>query len=263
MSSPKDKSETAIESTSALLDASQLRYGIEILLAVETGSIGWEAPSCDSECEIRYIYKHEVQWYLRLKEARDSTDRESPVPGVNLAGWELRKTLRAILKSQAIVWEWLQSPITYQESQSFRLQLLEVSEAYFSPKATFHHYNSLAAKILEGCRVTAETSLTKYLEMIRATLACKWIYTQETVPPSTLTALLEQEIQADCLKIIHDLIQTKKTSTEDTLLTPPQSINKLVENLLLEGIEKVDSLPTPKSDSKALDDFLISHLLAP
>lgn len=261
MNSPQETLALSIESTSSLLSATQLRYGIQVLLAVEAGSIGWEAPSADSEHEVRFIYKHDVDWYLRLKEARDSIDQESPHAGLNLGGWELRKTLRAILKSQAIVWEWLQSPITYQECPDFRTQLMEVSQAYFSPKTTFHHYNSLAAKTLEGCRANTETSLTKYLEMMRATLACKWIYTQETIPPSTLTGLLEQDIPGDCLKGINELILNKKSSTEDTLFTPPETINKLVENLLLEGIEKVDSLPTPKSDPKALDDFFVAHIL--
>ena len=52
----------------------------------------------------KFIYCHRADWYLALDEGRDMLD--FPVDEeLDLAGWELRKTLRLLRSSNAVLFE--------------------------------------------------------------------------------------------------------------------------------------------------------------
>ncbi len=54
-------------------------------------------------------------------EDRDVIDlplEDSSVGLLDLGGWDLRKTLRLLRKSNPVIWEWLQSPVCYQAEQT-------------------------------------------------------------------------------------------------------------------------------------------------
>ncbi len=45
---------------------------IRILYAVESGSRAWGFASQDSDWDVRFIYVHQLEWYLQIDEDRDS-----------------------------------------------------------------------------------------------------------------------------------------------------------------------------------------------
>ena len=53
------------------LDAIEERYKVKILLAVESGSRAWGFASPDSDYDVRFIYMHRPEEYLRI----DAIDR--------------------------------------------------------------------------------------------------------------------------------------------------------------------------------------------
>jgi predicted nucleotidyltransferase len=111
--------QTRIATALAALEA---QHGIRILCACESGSRAWGFPSPDSDYDVRFIYVHALDWYLGLDEGPDTLN--FPVDDeLDLAGWELRKTLRLLRSSNAALFEWLQSPIVYHEVPGFRAQL--------------------------------------------------------------------------------------------------------------------------------------------
>ncbi|MBL7712009.1 MAG: nucleotidyltransferase domain-containing protein, partial [Chitinophagaceae bacterium] len=95
----------------------EAQYGIKILYAVESGSRAWGFASTDSDWDVRYIYIHKLEWYLRIDSEKDSQEEILP-NDIDLAGWELKKALRLFRKSNPPLLEWLSSPIVYLEQFS-------------------------------------------------------------------------------------------------------------------------------------------------
>ena len=96
----------------AKLDIIEQDNGVTILYACESGSRAWGFPSKDSDYDVRFIYVHPIHWYLSIVEKRDVIDL--PVDGLlDINGWDLRKSLRLMQKSNSPLNEWLSSPIRY------------------------------------------------------------------------------------------------------------------------------------------------------
>jgi len=79
---------------------------VEIVFAVESGSRAWGFASPDSDYDIRFIYKHDLEYYLSLWEKTDVIEfmTEDDLDG---SGWDLRKTVKLLAKSNAPLLEWV------------------------------------------------------------------------------------------------------------------------------------------------------------
>jgi predicted nucleotidyltransferase len=163
----------------ASLEATQ---NVRILYACESGSRAWGFPSPDSDYDVRFIYVHPPAWYLGLDEGPDTLN--FPVDDeLDLAGWELRKTLRLLRGSNAALFEWLQSPIVYHEAQGFRSQLAPLLPLAFNLKAGLHHYLGQLRRGVEEDLVGEEVRLKRLFYALRSALAARWIRARHTLPP--------------------------------------------------------------------------------
>ena len=69
----------------------EARHGVRVLLAVESGSRAWGFASPDSDFDVRFIYVHDRDWYLRLQRPRDVI--EEPIDDTwDVSGWDLDKS---------------------------------------------------------------------------------------------------------------------------------------------------------------------------
>ena len=106
---------------------------VRLLVAVESGSRAWGFPSPDSDYDVRFIYVRPRDWYLALEPGRDVI--EQPITGeIDLNGWDIRKTLGLLLGSNAIVSEWLSSPIRYRPDDPATARLVELVRHTFNPR---------------------------------------------------------------------------------------------------------------------------------
>src|SRR6478609_457570 len=93
----------------ARLEAEQ---NVRVLYACESGSRAWGFASRDSDYDVRFLYVHRRDWYLSVEDRRDVI--EKPIAeDLDVSGWELRKALRLLRKSNPPLHEWLKSPIVY------------------------------------------------------------------------------------------------------------------------------------------------------
>ena len=59
------------------LDAIEKKYDVKILLAVESGSRAWGFASPDSDYDVRFIYAHRAEEYLRIDPMKDVIEWQS------------------------------------------------------------------------------------------------------------------------------------------------------------------------------------------
>lgn len=75
------------------LQSLEQEFDVNILLACESDSRAWGFASPNSSYNVRFLYVHKKDFYLSIDERRDVL--EVPIDEVfNIAGWELKKTLR-------------------------------------------------------------------------------------------------------------------------------------------------------------------------
>ena len=161
---------------------------MQILFASETGSRAWGFPSPDSDYDVRFIYRHTCDWYRSIDEQRDTIEYLSG--DLDLVGWDIRKSLRLMRKSNAAMFERLQSPIVYRQQTDFREQLLALAPAYFSCRAGLLHYLSMARNYYESCEAEDQVKLKSYFYLLRTTLCSVWIVERQGIPPLYFRELL-------------------------------------------------------------------------
>lgn len=225
---------------------------VELLFAVESGSRAWGFASPDSDYDIRFIYKHDLDYYLSIFEKPDVIEFMT-ADDLDGSGWDLRKTVRLLAKSNASLLEWLHSPIVYYENEVFAKEIRAIAKACFSPIACLHHYLGTTKNFMDVCE-QEEVKLKSYFYALRTALAGKWIIENNTFPPVTFMELLPiapQHIQ-EKVKQLMDI----KANQNETYLHPKEEI---ITNFLQETVafnqENAKGLKNGQSVNEELDGF--------
>jgi len=190
------------------------KLNIKILYAVESGSRAWGFESKDSDWDVRFIYIHPLDWYLAIDEKKDSIEEMLP-NDIDLSGWELRKALKLLRKSNPPLLEWLNSPLIYYEKYKTAQSLRVLSARYFSPKSCMHHYLNMAISNYKQYLQAERVKLKKYFYVLRPILACQWVDITNTMPPVEFQKLLNSQIKdKKLMKEIENLLLRKKQGEE-------------------------------------------------
>src|SRR6266498_1888433 len=162
---------------------------IKILYACETGSRAWGFPSPDSDYDVRFIYCHERDWYLSLNKHKDSIELMTN-ESFDISGWDLRKSLVLLKKSNVPLIERFRSPIEYFSVQGFKQEFKKLIQKYYSPIAVFYHHYSLAGKFREDINDRKQIKLKSCFYLLRSLLSCNWIIKDKNVLPMHIEGLM-------------------------------------------------------------------------
>lgn len=191
--------------------------GVEILLAVESGSRAWGFPSPDSDYDCRFLYARPASDHLTLEPHRDVM--EFPIEDdIDVGGWDLRKALLLALGGNAVVVEWATSPIRYMEAAGFRGRLLPLLAEIVEPARVSRHYLGLArSHIARIGSLSSDVRLKKLFYLVRPIVALDWMqergFTQ--LPPMNLVECMRRtSLPADVSSAIEELIRRKKQTRE-------------------------------------------------
>jgi uncharacterized protein len=235
--------------------------GIKILLACETGSRAWGFPSPDSDFDVRIIYKHDKDWYLGLTEKKDTIELMLDNNEVDISGWDLRKSLRLLWKSNPPLLERIQSPIIYKVDNEFLNGINSIAKVSYSRIATIFHYLSMAKKCFAEIEEKEQYKLKKFFYALRASVACKWILDRDDIPPIVFPEMLEGlEINIDLNKRIYELIALKATISEAYLHTREIELNDFIQDCIERADNESKNLPASKAKMNDLNSFFIKML---
>ncbi len=187
---------------------------IKILYAVESGSRAWGFASTDSDWDVRFIYIHRPEWYLSIDDKKDNIEEILPNT-IDLAGWELRKTLKLFRKSNPPLLEWLRSPLIYLEQFSTANKMRKLTKDYFNPISCTYHYLHMTNGNYRNYLQTEMVKIKKYLYVLRPILACKWIESNNSIAPMEFQKLVDSQIEdTELLKEIKNLLERKMSGEE-------------------------------------------------
>lgn len=229
---------------------------IKILLACETGSRAWGFPSPDSDYDIRLIYIHSNDWYLSLYEHKDTLGRMLDNNDIDITGWELRKALRLLNKSNAPILERIQSPILYRYDVDFLKGITELAHKQYSRITTIHHYLSMAKKFMAELQETSDYRLKKFFYALRSAVACKWIVEKESLLPIEFIKTYQQLNLAPALvQRIEELITLKANVSESYRHQGEANLFQFIEDCIVEAEINKANLPASSGKKEDLNNF--------
>jgi len=234
----------------------ELQHNIKILFAVESGSRAWGFASTDSDWDVRYIYVHNLDWYLKIDDQKDNQEEILP-NDIDLAGWELRKALRLFRKSNPPMLEWLRSPIIYLKQFSTADKLRDLTKEYFNPKSCLHHYLHMAEGNYREYLQKENVRVKKYFYVLRPILACDWIKQTNTMAPMEFQELLDSQVPDQKVKTeIQNLLARKMAGEELNEEPKVQILNDFLEQKINYYNEYVKSLEQSNPpDTEKLDEL--------
>jgi hypothetical protein len=242
----------------ARLDAVERRCGVMLLHAVESGSRAWGFPSPDSDYDVRFIYRHPSDWYLSVIEDRDVIEEGVDELGMDVSGWDIRKALRLLLKSNPPLYEWLNTPIVYRSDAEFARRMRDLCERLFDRKTLAYHYRSIALnqrrEIGHGHDLV---KLKKYFYAIRPLAAVAWLRTHpDGIPPMNLASLLNGIAVPAAVRTAIDTLLARKRETSELGTAPPISaVEEWISDQLAEAETYCANLPSAPPARAAVDDF--------
>jgi len=222
---------------------------VRIVLAIESGSRAWGFASPNSDFDVRFIYVRPADWYLAvdLEERRDVIEYEI-TDDIDLNGWDVRKALRLLWKSNPTVVEWLQSPIKYIEVGGFAAGARAVLPDVYSPESGIYHYRSMANTNYRGYLRGELVPLKKYFYVLRPLLSVRWIERYGSAAPIEFASLLHLlDGQDRLLADIQALLAKKQSAPELGVAQSVASINAFIE-AELDRLESMNPQRTPRSE---------------
>lgn len=211
---PDSMDPAAVAAVDAELDRVAAEHGVALRLAIESGSRAWGFPSPDSDYDCRFVYVASLETYLSPWRTRDVI--ETPLVGLlDVNGWDLAKALRLLVQGNAVIVEWLMSPIVYRGDERFRDRLRAVAAEVADRDRVARHYLHLGARQWALSERTG--GLKKLFYSLRPAMALRWLreHPGAAVAPMHLPTLLaECELPAEVVAAVAELTELKSRTRE-------------------------------------------------
>ena len=219
---PASFRQTVVAAIDDRLDAVEASERCRILLAVESGSRAWGFPSPDSDHDCRFIYVRDRDDYCTPWPRRDVI--ETPLDAVlDVNGWDLGKALKLMLKGNAVIGEWLASPIVYRGDNRFCREMLAFAQTYADRDAIARHYLHLGERQQRTYFADEkQVELKKLFYALRPAMALRWLrlHPDARIPPMHFPTLVSQSTPEPALAETVDRLLAAKAVTHELGIGP-------------------------------------------
>ena len=219
----------------AAVDNIVREHGVVIGLAVESGSRAWGFPSPDSDYDCRFVYIRPLAHYLTPWPRRDVIELPL-VDELDVNGWDLAKSLKLLMKGNAVIIEWLTSPLVYRGDEEFRSSFLALARAVADRDLVIRHYLHLSEEFRRRhLSDPAAVPLKKLFYTLRPAAAIRWLarHSEAAVAPMHFPTLIaESELPSDVVTIIADLLACKAATRELGTGPLPQPLAAFIDEEL-------------------------------
>ncbi len=187
---------------------------MRIVYACESGSRAWGFPSADSDYDVRFIYVRPLEWYLSIDDKRDVVEFAIN-DRLDISGWDIKKALHLLRKTNPPLLEWIGSPIIYLDQFGVVDQLRQLAQDYYSPSVCLYHYLHMARgnfrEYLQGDIVWVK----KYFYVLRPIMAMRWIERGlGMVPTDFNVAVAGLQLEPELNLAISKLLESKRAGDE-------------------------------------------------
>jgi uncharacterized protein len=201
----------------ALLDRIADEHNVFLPLAIESGSRAWGFASPDSDYDCRFVFVRRIAQHITPWPARDVIEFP-PADDLDANGWDLGKALRLLLKGNAVIIEWLRSPVVYRGQAWFRDGFLEFARRAAPRETIGRHYLHLGERqrrvyFADGTSVARK----RIFYALRPAATLRWLRMRpaEAVAPMHFPTLMaECDPSAELSREVSDLMCRKLATRE-------------------------------------------------
>ncbi|PZE27275.1 nucleotidyltransferase domain-containing protein [Curtobacterium sp. MCBD17_028] len=226
---PSSLDSSVVAEIDARLARVETEHGVAVAWAIESGSRAWGFPSPDSDYDCRFLFVRPRHRYLALWPDRDVI--ETPLDAVfDVNGWDLAKTVRLLVRGNAVAIEWLRSPIVYRGDEGFRDRMLGFAGEVMQRGAIGRHYLHVARQQQTGSR-----TLKRFCYVLRCATTLRWLddHPDGVLPPMDLPTLLDETtVSAEVRDASAALIAAKAVTRELGTGAPPTVLQRYVDEEL-------------------------------
>lgn len=237
----------------------EARENIKILHCIESGSRAWGFASPDSDYDVRFIYVRPKEYYLRLDKTRDVIEWQLD-DTLDINGWDIKKALTLLHKSNPTLFEWNSSPIVYKTTDEWK-RVSAIINRYFVAKSGLYHYLSTAKGNYREYLRGETVRLKKYFYVLRPLLACRWILSEGTPPPMLFRTLMDKYLDESIKPDVEKLLDLKINSPEITKGKRFDCVNEYLDKNIKEVAESISLASDEMAGSwEELNEIFLSLL---
>jgi len=236
---------------------------IAMPLAIESGSRAWGFASPDSDYDCRFLYVRRQADYLTPWPPRDVI--EVPLVGdLDINGWDVIKAIPLIVKGNAVVLEWLQSPIVYRADPAFRAALLVFAQDHASRGSIIrHHYHLGERQRRTYFAPGTEVPIKKLFYVLRPAATLRWmrVHPDRAIPPMHFPTLMaECDPPPEIVRVVDDLVARKAVTRELGAALVPTEIDRFID-AEFDIAAAVRADPVEKAEARAAGNALFADLV--
>lgn len=236
------------------------KKNVKIIFAADTGSRNFGYAAEDSDYDIRFIYVHKPEKYLSLKKKKETIEVKEE--GMEFIGFDIKKALGFVYKSNIQIWQWLHSANVYVSTETSE-EIKKILPDYFKIKEFLYQYAGSAGHAFKRKILGEENPKIKYYIniFIRLATALRLMIDGKFPEKENVDLVLTvPALRRSCKKDFEEMLE-KRLAGEETM-PAHAGTNSFIEYKIKQILEIADDTkPSPKLSVEPLDRIFVKTVM--